>query len=239
MFKEILSKVSSFESNLVNNIKQNLLEKLIQKETSSYSSNWYLANCAILGITVAHMITHLFFSKNMSFWLFLLSIVYIILGSSYVTAYLKRHKTKKTVIDRIKKIEKVKELYGYINSLEAQYLYTGVLFNEGKIEELSEDLSYISAKDVKVLLSNLSEEELNQVKDIFKYHLNDKNFNIDLLNGITERCNKEIEKREKEEIFDNILKNKSEEEKDLLDLMLDECSSEKEEKLKINFKEVL
>lgn len=239
MFKEILSKVTCFEEGLLIAIKQKILDNLIKKETPKTSSKWYLIHCVLLGVTTANIINSVFITKDMSFLLSLISFIYTVVGGGYVTAYLKRNKTKKSVIENIKDIKNIKELYKYVDELEDKYLYSDFLFNKEKIREFIKELSYISQKDVKALLSNLNEEEINQIKDIFKYNLNEKNFNIDLIEQIIKRCKQEIEKKEKEELFDKILKDKVEDEKDLLDLMLEECSSEKAEKLKINFKEVL
>ncbi len=117
IFKSILEKVKNFENSYLKSQKEKILEKLIKKETSNSSSNWYIINCVIMGIVLANLFNNIFLSGMVGFWSILLSLIYIVGGSSFIFAYLKRNKTKEEVIERIINEKTIRNLNIYMNEL--------------------------------------------------------------------------------------------------------------------------
>lgn len=239
IFKSILEKVKNFENSYLKNQKEKILEKLIKKETSNSSSNWYIIHCVIMGVVLANLFNNIFLSGMVGFWSILLSLIYIVSGSSFIFAYLKRNKTKEEVIERIINEKTIRNLNSYMNELNSKYLYSGLIFeNEEKnFKEINENLTKISIKEIKTLLCSLSEDEISTVKELLKEHINKEYMSLDVIYSLTVKCEKEIEEVEREENFINALTSEEKEEKDLLDLMIDKCNLVKKEK--INFKEAL
>ena len=71
------------------------------------------------------------------------------------------------------------------------------------------------------------------IKEILKEHIKKDYIESNVIYSLTTKCEKEIEESEKEENFMNAFKEDKEEEKDLIDLMMEECNLERKEK--INF----
>lgn len=237
IFNSILEKVKKFENFFLEREKEKIIDKLIKKETTSSSGNWYVIHCVALGVTLGNLVNNFFFSGEVGFWSTTFSLVYVLLGTSYVSAYLSRNKTKKIIIDKINEINTVRNFKGYMSDLSSEYLFSCLLFNneEKNFEEIDKKLSKINNKEMKSLLNSLTPEEIEKVKELLKEYIEGDGFSSEVIYSLTIKCEKEIEQTEKEQNLLNILNN--EEEKDLLDLMLEECNIERKEK--INFKEVL
>jgi len=239
IFKSILEKVKFFENSYLKKQKEEILDKLIKKRTSTSSNNWYIIHCVIVGVTLANLVNNIFLSGTVGFWSTTFSVIYLTGAISFIVAYLNRNKTKETVINSISNSETLRDLYQYINGLNSAYLFDNFIFeNSSKnLKEISENLAKINIVDIKSLLSKFTEDEVITIKEILKEHIKKDYIESNVIYSLTTKCEKEIEESEKEENFMNAFKEDKEEEKDLIDIMMEECNLERKEK--INFKEVL